>query len=78
MFAKWDIKIAQVLLTEEDFTNWGRYSNLQHTMEKLIGFGVLPIVNENDTVSTAELESVAKGSRTVAFSATTIVWRRWS
>ncbi len=61
LFAKWDIKIAQVLLTEEDFTNWGRYSNLQHTMEKLIGFGVLPIVNENDTVSTAELESVAIG-----------------
>src|SRR5579863_1842396 len=68
LFGKWDIKIAQVLLTEEDFTNWGRYSNLQHTMEKLIGFGVLPIVNENDTVSTAELESVASGSRAVAFS----------
>lgn len=68
LFARWDIKIAQVLLTEEDFTNWERYSNLQHTMEKLIGFGVLPIVNENDTVSTAELESVTAGSRTVAFS----------
>ncbi len=68
LFAKWDIKIAQVLLTEEDFTNWSRYSNLQHTMEKLLGFGVLPIVNENDTVSTAELESVAAGSRAAAFS----------
>jgi glutamate 5-kinase len=68
LFAQWDIKIAQVLLTEEDFTNWRRYSNLRETMEKLIGFGVLPIVNENDTVSTAELESVAAGSRAVAFS----------
>jgi glutamate 5-kinase len=68
LFAAWDIKIAQVLLTEEDFTNWRRYSNLRETMEKLIGFGVLPIVNENDTVSTAELESVAPGSRTPAFS----------
>src|SRR6202167_3074516 len=68
LFAKWDIKIAQVLLTEEDFTNWSRYSNLQHTMEKLVGFGVLPIVNENDTVSTAELESVSLGPRTSAFS----------
>ena len=58
-FRSWGIKIAQVLLTEEDFTNWGRYSSLQHTIEKLLGFGVLPIVNENDTVSTAELESVA-------------------
>jgi len=67
LFGKWDIKIAQVLLTEEDFTNWRRYSNLQHTMEKLIGFGVLPIVNENDTVSTAELESGVPGSRTIAF-----------
>jgi glutamate 5-kinase len=68
LFSRWDVKIAQVLLTEEDFTNWRRYSNLQSTMEKLIGFGVLPIVNENDTVSTAELETVAAGSRTAAFS----------
>jgi glutamate 5-kinase len=68
LFARWDVKIAQVLLTEDDFTNWGRYSNLQHTMEKLIGFGVLPIVNENDTVSTAELESVPTGARGIAFS----------
>src|SRR5277367_2953096 len=68
LFAAWNIKVAQVLLTEEDFTNWRRYSNLQHTMEKLIGFGILPIVNENDTVSTAELESLAPGSRTAAFS----------
>jgi glutamate 5-kinase len=68
LFSRWEIKIAQVLLTEEDFTNWRRYSNLQHTMEKLIGFGVLPIVNENDTVSTAELETVGTESRAVAFS----------
>lgn len=68
LFSRWEIKIAQVLLTEEDFTNWRRYSSLHETMEKLIGFGVLPIVNENDTVSTAELESVAPGSRTAAFS----------
>ncbi len=60
-------KIAQILLTEEDFSNWGRYSNLRRTMEKLLGFGVLPIVNENDTVSTAELENV-DGGRQAAFS----------
>jgi glutamate 5-kinase len=68
LFGEWKIKVAQVLLTEEDFTNWGRYSNLRQTMEKLIGFGVLPIVNENDTVSTAELESVGTGPRTPVFS----------
>jgi glutamate 5-kinase len=68
LFSRWGIKVAQVLLTEEDFTNWRRYSNLRQAMEKLIGFGVVPIVNENDTVSTAELESIAPGSRTPTFS----------
>lgn len=67
MFDEYGIKVAQVLLTEEDFSNWRRYSNLRHTMEKLIGFGALPIVNENDTVSTAELEEKGEGRR-AAFS----------
>src|SRR5215472_12353487 len=68
LFGAYDVKIAQVLLTEEDFSNWQRYSNLRRTMEKLIGFGVVPIVNENDVVSTAELETVGEGPRSVAFS----------
>jgi glutamate 5-kinase len=68
LFSASDVKIAQVLLTEDDFTNWHRYSNLRRTMEKLLGFGVLPIVNENDTVSTAELEQVSRESRTPVFS----------
>src|SRR5579872_4509540 len=68
LFSASDVKIAQVLLTEDDFTNWHRYSNLRRTMEKLLGFGVLPIVNENDTVSTAELEPVTRESRTPVFS----------
>src|SRR3979490_3216434 len=67
LFGAYGVKIAQVLLTEEDFSNWQRYSNLRRTMEKLIGFGVLPIVNENDTISTAELETVGD-SRAAAFS----------
>src|ERR1700730_15115384 len=62
LFGAYNVKIAQVLLTGEDFSNWQRYSNLRRTMEKLIGFGVLPIVNENDTVSTAELETVGDSS----------------
>ncbi len=68
LFGTHEIKIAQVLLTEEDFSNWQRYSNLRRTMEKLIGFSVIPIVNENDTVSTAELEIVGESTRSVAFS----------
>src|ERR1700730_6200787 len=68
LFGAYDVKIAQVLLTEEDFSNWQRYSNLRRTMEKLIGFGVWPIGNENDTVSTAELETVGDSPRSLAFS----------
>jgi glutamate 5-kinase len=68
LFGAHDVRIAQVLLTEEDFSNWQRYSNLRQTMEKLLGFGVLPIVNENDTVSTAELEMLGDSPRSAAFS----------
>jgi glutamate 5-kinase len=68
LFDHYEIKIAQVLLTEEDFSNWYRYSNLRCTMEKLLGFGVIPIVNENDTVSTAELETLGDTPRSSAFS----------
>jgi glutamate 5-kinase len=61
LFRTYDLKIAQVLLTEDDFTDRPRYSNLRGTMEKLLKFGVVPIVNENDTVSTAELEYLTQG-----------------
>jgi glutamate 5-kinase len=56
LFRVHDIRIAQVLLTEDDFVEWQRYTNLRRTMEKLLKLDVLPIVNENDTVSSAELE----------------------
>jgi glutamate 5-kinase len=63
LFAECGLKVAQVLLTEEDFTVWRRYSNLRHTIEKLLQFGVIPIINENDTVSTAELTATNTGKR---------------
>jgi glutamate 5-kinase len=62
LFSRHDVRIAQVLLTEDDFTDWKRYTNLRRTMEKLLKLGVVPIVNENDTVSTAELEYVASAT----------------
>ncbi len=65
LFRAHRIKIAQVLLTEEDFTDWDRYQNLRRTMEKLLKLGVLPIVNENDTVSIAELKSIGKNGQRV-------------
>jgi glutamate 5-kinase len=57
-FGNHNITTAQVLLTEEDFSNRDRYLNLRSTLTALLELGVLPIINENDTVSTAELESL--------------------
>ncbi len=48
-------RIAQVLLTEEDFRDEVRYRNLRATLNALLKLGVIPIINENDTVSTMEL-----------------------
>jgi glutamate 5-kinase len=55
LFSSYGVKIAQLLLTEDDFLERRRYSNLRHTIERLLKLGVVPIVNENDTVSTAEI-----------------------
>ncbi len=46
---------GQVLLTLEDVTRRSHYRNAQRTFEKLLDLGVLPIVNENDTVATSEI-----------------------
>jgi glutamate 5-kinase len=65
IFEKRGVSLAQVLLTEGDFVDRARYANLRQTMEALLKLGVLPIVNENDTVSTAELDylNVRAGER---------------
>jgi glutamate 5-kinase len=48
--------IAQVLLTEDDFRDPLRHANLRSALDALLTMGVIPIVNENDTVSTVELD----------------------
>ncbi|HWP83867.1 MAG TPA: glutamate 5-kinase [Terriglobia bacterium] len=68
LFGEWSVKVAQVLLTEDDFTVWRRYSNLRHTIERLLQFGALPIINENDTVSTSELAPIGARGREPVFS----------
>jgi len=55
-FAKYGLNAAQILLTEEDFSNRTRYLNLRNTLMTLLEMGVIPIINENDTISTDELE----------------------
>ncbi|MEM9585318.1 MAG: glutamate 5-kinase [Pseudomonadota bacterium] len=49
------IKAAQVLVTLEDSRDRRRYLNSRATLEQLLSFGVVPIVNENDTVATDEI-----------------------
>ncbi len=46
---------AQVLLTHDDLSNRGRYLNARSTLRTLLEFGVVPVVNENDTVATEEI-----------------------
>ncbi len=66
-FAKLGIVAAQVLLTEEDFSNRVRYLNLRAAMNKLIELGAVPVINENDVVSTLELETSEGGGKTRVF-----------
>ncbi|PYY07258.1 MAG: glutamate 5-kinase [Acidobacteria bacterium] len=47
--------VAQLLLSSDDFTSPVRYRNLQNTLAQLLRLGVVPIVNENDSVSVREL-----------------------
>ena len=58
-FDKLGCRTAQVLLTEDDFRDPVRYSNLRSTLVSLLAMGVIPVINENDTVSTAELDRPA-------------------
>lgn len=54
-FLRHDVTIAQVLLTAEVLSNRKTYLNLRNAIEALLKLGVVPILNENDSVSTAEI-----------------------
>jgi len=54
-FEKRGRHVAQLLLTHEDFENRERYVNARNTLETLLSRGIVPIVNENDTVATEEI-----------------------
>ena len=66
-FARMGLCAAQVLLTEDDFADPVRHANLKRTLETLLELGAIPVLNENDTVSTLELERPSPG-RTPIFS----------
>jgi glutamate 5-kinase len=55
-FDKYDLMVAQVLLTSEDLAHRHRYLNARNTLQTLLAWGILPIINENDTVVVEEIK----------------------
>nr|WP_197432936.1 glutamate 5-kinase [Janthinobacterium sp. B9-8] len=55
-FRAYGLKTAQILLTHEDLADRTRYLNARSTLMTLLNLGVIPIINENDTVVTAEIK----------------------
>ena len=56
LFSQYNHTVAQILLTSEDVDNDGRRQNFENTMARLLELGALPVINENDTVATAEIK----------------------
>ncbi|WP_211096798.1 glutamate 5-kinase [Arthrobacter echini] len=54
-FAVHGITVSQILLTADDLVRRSHYANAHRAMERLLNFGVVPIVNENDTVASHEI-----------------------
>jgi glutamate 5-kinase len=54
-FRKHDLHTAQILLTHEDLADRKRYLNARSTLRTLLDLGVIPVINENDTVATDEI-----------------------
>ena len=55
-FDRYDQKVAQILLTGKDLDTPERFTNFRNTVETLLQWGVVPIINENDAVATEELQ----------------------
>ena len=55
MFSEYNHTVAQLLITGEDIANDNRHANFGNTINRLLELGVLPIINENDTVATDEI-----------------------
>ncbi|MBR4287012.1 MAG: glutamate 5-kinase [Clostridia bacterium] len=55
LFSEYNHTVAQILVTGLDLEDSTRYHNIKNTMNRLLELGVLPIINENDTVNTDEI-----------------------
>ena len=56
LFTQYNHTVAQILLTGDDVEHPARRENFENTLERLLQLGALPIINENDTVATAEIK----------------------
>lgn len=56
LFSEYNHTVAQILLTGSDFSANDRHENFNNTMSRLLELGVLPIINENDTIATEEIK----------------------
>ena len=56
-FDAYGLVAAQILLTEDDFANRTKYLSLRTTLNRLLELGTVPVINQNDTVSTVEISS---------------------
>lgn len=56
LFGHFGQPVAQILLTRNDIADRSRYVNAQNTLTELLDFGVIPIVNENDTLAVSEIK----------------------
>ncbi|CAI8504990.1 unnamed protein product [Hanseniaspora opuntiae] len=56
LFKQFSQTIAQILITRNDILDWSQFKNAQNTMLELLNMDVIPIVNENDTISTQEIK----------------------
>ena len=55
-FAEYNVTVGQVLLTREDFSHRRRFLNARNTLHALLQLGVIPVINENDTVAVEEIK----------------------
>ncbi|MFA5060382.1 MAG: glutamate 5-kinase [Candidatus Omnitrophota bacterium] len=56
LFKKNNLKCAQVLLTWDDFADRTRFNNARTTLQAILDYGAIPVINENDTISTQEIK----------------------
>ncbi len=76
-FERYDLTVAQILVTDHDLEDPERFTNFKNTIETLLSWGVIPIINENDAVATEEIRigdnDMLSASVTVAVGADLLV-----